>query len=81
MKLISKLVAVATIATLVVPAFAQTSTMKPMPKSGTKSAMMKKSVAMHKKATAMHKKATAMHQKATSMQQKAMKSGTMKKTM
>ena len=32
MKLISQILAVATVATLVVPAFAQTSTMKPMPK-------------------------------------------------
>ncbi len=83
MKLITNLVAVAAVATLVVPVFAQTSTMhKPMMKKPTmskpmsKSAMMKKSIAMHKKGTMMHKKATMMQEK--SMKMKPMTHSTMK---
>ena len=55
MKLISQIVAVAAVATLIVPAFAQTSTMKPMAKKpmmgkkmSTKKPMMKKGTMMKK---------------------------------
>src|SRR5665213_3362178 len=85
MKLISKIVAVAAIATLVVPALAQAAPMKPMmhgkmmakkPMMGKHmkkaEAMEKKGYKMEKKGAMMHKKGAMMHKKGAMMEKKAM---------
>jgi hypothetical protein len=89
MKLITQIIAVATIATLVVPAFAQTSTMKPMmkkpmmAKKATKMAMHNHKMIMNnrmmiKKNTKMMHKSAMMHKGMMMHKPMMMHKGTMK---